>query len=277
MRQMDLRSDDVTSFAGQRGSGGLFDGSGPAARLSHPDALASDLSGNLYVPDYNNHAIRKVTPSRWRWPTVPMGRPSGQRPQTSRRSRWRWFHPAFTTCASCPCEKASRAPRRTCCWCWCPKRGGTAHGRSLGLSGVPDAYRDGPRHAPDHLPRRPEGWRGGKNFALGFTTPGPTAGRRRRAMPSPPSTAAPSITYTHRDLRARIPVPVPPPLLDFQNRRSSSLRYSLTQFDDRFAAVKHAAHSRPARSEYFTQSRVRRVAAGHQNDLWWRSMSRNEG
>jgi hypothetical protein len=79
------------------------------------------------------------------------------------------------------------------------------------------------------------------------------------------------------NLRVRIPASGPPQLLDFQNRRSSSLRYALTQFDNRFAAIKHAAHSRPARSEYFAESRVRRVAAGHKNDLWWRSVSRNEG
>lgn len=50
----------VTTVAG--GSRGYADGNGTDAQFSDPSGLAIDLSGNLYVADFSNSRIRKVTP-----------------------------------------------------------------------------------------------------------------------------------------------------------------------------------------------------------------------
>jgi len=52
----------VTTFAGS-GERGLTDGIGTEATFRWPSGLAFDGSGNLFVSDYANHAIRKITPS----------------------------------------------------------------------------------------------------------------------------------------------------------------------------------------------------------------------
>ena len=57
----------VTTFAGGGGVGGtaagFADGTGTAALFSAPVATAFDSAGNLYVADYLNWAIRKITPA----------------------------------------------------------------------------------------------------------------------------------------------------------------------------------------------------------------------
>ncbi len=53
----------VTTLAGQAGSNGFTDATGSAARFSVPFDIAVDGSGNLYVSDHGNHAVRKITPA----------------------------------------------------------------------------------------------------------------------------------------------------------------------------------------------------------------------
>lgn len=52
----------VTTLAGSAGAAGNVDGQGTSARFSNPTGVACDSAGNIYVADYHNHTIRKVTP-----------------------------------------------------------------------------------------------------------------------------------------------------------------------------------------------------------------------
>jgi hypothetical protein len=52
----------VSTLAGTAGMDGSADGTGPAARFANPISLVFDkTTGNLYVADYNNATIRKIT------------------------------------------------------------------------------------------------------------------------------------------------------------------------------------------------------------------------
>lgn len=51
----------VTIFAGLSGVKGTADGSGPAATFSHPNAVTTDSSGNVFVAD--GVLVRKITPN----------------------------------------------------------------------------------------------------------------------------------------------------------------------------------------------------------------------
>jgi sugar lactone lactonase YvrE len=53
----------VTTLAGKAGVAGAADGSGAAARFNCPEDIVADKAGNLYVTDFNNSTIRKITPS----------------------------------------------------------------------------------------------------------------------------------------------------------------------------------------------------------------------
>ena len=53
---------DVSTFAGS-GAVGSADGTGIAATFNKPYGLAFDSFGNLFVCDYGNHKIRKITPA----------------------------------------------------------------------------------------------------------------------------------------------------------------------------------------------------------------------
>jgi len=50
----------VTTLAGG-GAAGSGDGTGTAARLDEPRGVAVDVNGTIYVADYDNHLIRKIT------------------------------------------------------------------------------------------------------------------------------------------------------------------------------------------------------------------------
>ena len=53
----------VTTLAGLAGTTGTNDGTGSAARFDGPATLDVDSNGNVYVADFNNDTIRKVTPA----------------------------------------------------------------------------------------------------------------------------------------------------------------------------------------------------------------------
>jgi sugar lactone lactonase YvrE len=53
----------VTTLAGTAGVKGSADGIGAAASFDGPDGIAFDASGNMYVADYFNNTIRKITPT----------------------------------------------------------------------------------------------------------------------------------------------------------------------------------------------------------------------
>lgn len=52
----------VTTFAGG-GAPACTDGTGTAAKFDEPRGVAIDGSGTIYVSDYDNHVIRKITPA----------------------------------------------------------------------------------------------------------------------------------------------------------------------------------------------------------------------
>jgi hypothetical protein len=51
----------VTTLAGKAGFTGSADGTGIAASFSNPQGMARDAAGNIYVAEFDNHRIRKVT------------------------------------------------------------------------------------------------------------------------------------------------------------------------------------------------------------------------
>ena len=58
-----LQTKERTDIAGKRlASGSFADGTGEAARFNRQQGIDLDGLGNIYVADYNNHRIRKVTP-----------------------------------------------------------------------------------------------------------------------------------------------------------------------------------------------------------------------
>ncbi len=53
----------VTTLAGMVGAHGSADGTRTAARFFNPYGVATDAADNVYVPDHDNHTIRKITPT----------------------------------------------------------------------------------------------------------------------------------------------------------------------------------------------------------------------
>lgn len=58
-----IASDGVVSTLAGSGSMGYVDGSGSVAQFSSPYGITVDPQGNLYVADYDNRRVRKITPS----------------------------------------------------------------------------------------------------------------------------------------------------------------------------------------------------------------------
>ncbi len=56
----EISGTQVHTIAGAPGKHGMIDGAGTAARFNHPRELALDASGNIYVADTGNGAIRKI-------------------------------------------------------------------------------------------------------------------------------------------------------------------------------------------------------------------------
>ena len=52
----------VTTLAGMAGVVGNTDGTGAAASFNHPTGVATDGAGNVYVADWGNNVIRKISP-----------------------------------------------------------------------------------------------------------------------------------------------------------------------------------------------------------------------
>jgi mucin-19 len=61
IRKVVVSTGAVSTLAGSVGVSGKADGTGTAASFKNPAGLAADASGNVYVADYANQLIRKVT------------------------------------------------------------------------------------------------------------------------------------------------------------------------------------------------------------------------
>jgi sugar lactone lactonase YvrE len=53
----------VSTFAGVASNFNSFDGTGSNAQFYHPEGIATDPGGNVYIADTWNHTIRKITPA----------------------------------------------------------------------------------------------------------------------------------------------------------------------------------------------------------------------
>lgn len=62
-RIVKITSAGVTSVVAGSGSAGFTDGTGTAAQFNNPYCITMDASGNLFVGDRLNNAIRKITPA----------------------------------------------------------------------------------------------------------------------------------------------------------------------------------------------------------------------
>lgn len=60
IRKVEIATGNVLTIAGALGTGGAADGTGWDARFNSPSSVTSD-GANLYVADYGNHTIRKIS------------------------------------------------------------------------------------------------------------------------------------------------------------------------------------------------------------------------
>lgn len=81
-----------TTIAGSAGYGSV-DGTNSAARFHSPTGIASDAQGNLYVADYDNNEIRKLTPDGTNWVVTTIAglpRAQGSADGTNEDARFYW-------------------------------------------------------------------------------------------------------------------------------------------------------------------------------------------
>ncbi|MGA2866576.1 MAG: SBBP repeat-containing protein [Verrucomicrobiota bacterium] len=88
----------VTTLAGLAGSSGSADGTGSAARFYAPWGVAVDSAGNVYVADYGNYTIRKVTPGGVVTTLAGLAGSSGSADGTGSAARRAWRWTARPTC-----------------------------------------------------------------------------------------------------------------------------------------------------------------------------------
>lgn len=62
IRKIDLATGAVSTFAGST-TPGFVDATGTSATFHYPKGVKLDTSGNFYIADFNNNAIRKIAPS----------------------------------------------------------------------------------------------------------------------------------------------------------------------------------------------------------------------
>ncbi len=82
----------VTTLAGSARSGGSDDGTGGSARFYYPRGVAVDSVGNLYVADFSNHTIRKVTAGGVVTTLAGLAGSSGSTDGTGSAARFYWPH-----------------------------------------------------------------------------------------------------------------------------------------------------------------------------------------
>jgi sugar lactone lactonase YvrE len=68
----------VTTLAGSAGLSGSANGINSVARFNQPSGVAVDGGGNLYVADYENSTIRKITPVGTNWVVTTLAGSAGQ-------------------------------------------------------------------------------------------------------------------------------------------------------------------------------------------------------
>ena len=95
----------VTTIAGPAGVTGSVNSTGTNALFFHPLGIAADGATNLYVADYGNDLIRKMTPvagcdAPWRGRPGCLASPTarGRRRNFTNRKGWRWMQSQQRVC-----------------------------------------------------------------------------------------------------------------------------------------------------------------------------------
>ncbi|MEO8761352.1 MAG: T9SS type A sorting domain-containing protein, partial [Bacteroidia bacterium] len=88
----------ITTVAGTASAGYTGDnGAASAAQLSAPTSITLDAAGNLYIADYNNNAIRKITASTGNITTVAGNGTQGYSGDNGQASSATLYHPTGVT------------------------------------------------------------------------------------------------------------------------------------------------------------------------------------